>query len=161
MRISDWSSDVCSSDLEGAGYVAKVFGRDVGLTTQVQTAPAVALQTDGQVTTEQTATLCRFTSRAVVAAFQLENSLQAVAQIFSAFQAPAAAGLNAIGEADFLGFNVIASGIFGFNFVVADTGIDNTVEGDRCFCLSNAEKADGESSSEQSLFHVRNLRRFE
>src|SRR3546814_18192210 len=86
MRISDWSSDVCSSDLEGAGYVAKVFGRDVGLTTQVQTAPAVALQTDGQVTTEQTATLCRFTSRAVVAAFQLENSLQAVAQIFSAFQ---------------------------------------------------------------------------
>src|SRR3546814_12935358 len=112
----------------------------------------------------------RFTGRAVVTAFQLEHSAQTIAQIFSTFQAPTTTGLNAIDETQFLGINICSTSrtlsanlgtIIRFNFVVTDTGIDNAVKGNRCFCLSNAEETDGESSSEQSLFHVRNLRRFE
>src|SRR5690606_31775841 len=51
---------------EGAGYVTKVLGSDVGLTTQVQTAPAVALQTDSSMTTKQTALRVIAISSAIV-----------------------------------------------------------------------------------------------
>src|SRR5690606_19028485 len=53
---TEGSADVglAEAGAEGAGYVSKVLGRDVGLAAQIQTAPAVALQADGGMTTKHT-----------------------------------------------------------------------------------------------------------
>src|SRR5690606_22115868 len=143
----------------------EVLGTDVGLTTEVQLTPSIASQTQSSLTTEQTITLTMSTTTQIEAAFQLEHSAQAVAQIFSTFQTPAIAGLNAVDHANalavdaFVGFTSAAGAAA--NFLITNTTVQDTVQGNRRFCLSNTEEADGESSSEQSLFHVRNLRRFE
>src|SRR5690606_26383819 len=79
---------------------AEVLRGDVGLTTEVQTAPAVALQTDGGLTAEQAAALGGVTVAGVETAFQLEHGLQAVTQIFGATQAPARTVLHAVDHAD-------------------------------------------------------------
>src|SRR5690606_28218888 len=64
------------------GDASEVLGSDVGLTTEVQTAPCVALQTQGGVTTEQTIALARVAVTQRETGFDLENSLQTVAQVF-------------------------------------------------------------------------------
>src|SRR5690606_10364383 len=89
-------------------------------------------------------------------AFELEDGLETIAQIFGALQAPAVAGLNAVIQTGLGGLDIV-----GLEAGVANTGIDNTIQGYGRFCLSNAGKAERKSSSEQSLFHVRNLRRCE
>ena len=58
----------------------------VRLTTQGQLAP-LALQTNVRLTAEQTAVVAR-TAADVEAAFQVEDALQAAAQVFNAAQAP-------------------------------------------------------------------------
>src|SRR5690606_32116045 len=135
---------------------AEVLGADVGLTTDVELTPGVATQAEGGVTTEQTTTLLLVTGAEVEAAFDLENSLQAVTHIFGAAQAPAVAGLNAIDHASLAGLEAVT-----LDLLVADTTVQDTVQGHGRFCLSNAGEAERKTSSEQSLFHVRNLRRFE
>src|SRR5690606_13498763 len=108
------------------------------------------------LTTEQTATLGAVTGTQIKAAFHLENSAQAVTQIFGTLQAPTVAGLNAVNATDLLSLVAVA-----VNFLITDTTVQDTVQGNRRFCLSNASETSDKSSSEQSLFHVRNLRRFE
>src|SRR5690606_20123954 len=62
---------------------AEVLRANVGLTTEVQLTPSVASQTQSGLTTEQAVTLSVFAGTQIEAAFQLEHSAQAVAQIFS------------------------------------------------------------------------------
>src|SRR5690606_27286845 len=81
---------------EGAGYAAQPLGSEVGLTTQLEGTPVVALQTQGGLTTEQTAALSGLTSTQGVAAFQLEDGAQTVAQVFGTTQTPAVAVLNTV-----------------------------------------------------------------
>src|SRR5690606_12696687 len=133
---------------------AEVLRRDVGLTTEVQTAPAVALQTDGGLTTEQTAALGGVTVAGAEAAFQLEHGLQAVTQIFGATQAPARTVLHAVDHAD----AAAAIPAVALDLVVADTGIDDAVQRHRGFCLGHTGETGEQGGSEQSLFHLRNLR---
>src|SRR5690606_25466493 len=123
------------------------------------TAPCVALQTQGGVTTEQTVALTGGAVTQREAGLDLENGLQAIAQIFSTTQTPTVTGLNTVNQTEALG--VLNTEAFSFNFLVAETAVKNTVQGHGRFCLGNAGKAKRKSSSEQSLFHVRNLRRFE
>src|SRR5690606_5113835 len=78
----------------------EVLRSDVGLTTQVQTAPAFALQTDGGLTTKQAITLAAVTVAGAETAFQHEHSLQAITQIFGATQTPARTALDTVGHAD-------------------------------------------------------------
>src|SRR5690606_13336209 len=145
---------------EGAGDAAQELCSQVVLTTEFQITPSVAGQTDRSMTTEQTATVVGLTISQVETAFQLENCFQAVAQIFCTLQTPAVARLNAVVETSAGSLAVTCSVVLFFELCVADTSINDTVQGNRCYCLSNASEADGKSSSEQSLFHVRNLRRF-
>src|SRR5690606_15261027 len=93
--------------------------------------------------------------------FQLEDGAQAVAQIFGALQTPAAAVEGAVTQTRGLGGDVSITTIE-LVVLVAVAGIQDTVQRHGRFCLSNASggKAGQQSSSEQSLFHVRNLRRF-
>ena len=145
---------------------AQVLGSDVGLTTEVQLTPAVTSQTQSGLTTEQTTTLSRVTSTQIKAAFQNEHSAQAITQIFGTLQAPTVAGLNTIDQTSTLGVDSIRVGrltvtLATLNFLVTDTSVQNAVQGDRRFCVCDASEAGHQSSSEQSLFHVRNLRRFE
>src|SRR5690606_6356320 len=132
---------------------AEVLRRDVGLATEVQTAPAVALQTDGGLTTEQAAALGGVTVGGAEAAFQLEHGLQAVTQIFGATQAPARTVLHAVDHAETAAVKTVA-----LDLVVADTGIDDAVQRHRGFCLGHTGETGEQGGSEQSLFHLRNLR---
>ncbi|CFP68912.1 Uncharacterised protein [Bordetella pertussis] len=143
---------------------AEVLRGDVGLATEVQTAPAFALQTDGGLATEQAAVLGRVTVARVEARFQLEHSLQAVTQIFRTTQTPARTVLHAVdhAEAAVVVLEVAVVGVSAFHLeidiVVADTRVDDTVQGDRRFCLSGTGETGEQGGSEQSLFHLRNLR---
>src|SRR5690606_32792210 len=87
---------------------AEVLRRDVGLTTEVQTAPAFALQTDRGLTTEQATALSGVAVARVEAAFELEHGLQAVTQIFGATQAPARTVLHAIDHAETAAVKTVA-----------------------------------------------------
>src|SRR5690606_20125960 len=93
--------------------------------------------------------------------FQLEDGAQAIAQIFGAFQTPA---VTIEGAAAQTGIRHLLAdvGVVVLELAVAVAGIQDTVQRHGRFCLSNASggKAGQQSSSEQSLFHVRNLRRF-
>src|SRR5690606_18881758 len=142
---------------ERAGDAGEVLGSDVGLTAQIQAAPCIALQTEGGLTAEQAFVLTVVTVTEIEARLDLEDGLQAVTQVFGPLQTPAVAGLNTVDHAGLLGINAART----FNLLVANTAVQNTVQGHGRFCLSNAGKAKRKSSSEQSLFHVRNLRRFE
>src|SRR5690606_31378497 len=152
---------------EWIGYAWQVLGGDVSLTTEVQLTPAVTSQTQSGLTTEQTVTLLVGTGTQIETAFQNEHSTQAITQIFRTLQAPTVAGLDAIDHAGFLladrlhTITVRSIRINTFELLVTDTTVQNTVQGDRRFCVCDASEAGHQSSSEQSLFHVRNLRRFE
>src|SRR5690606_24532235 len=135
-----------------------VLGGDVGLTTEVELTPGIASQTERQVTTEQTVALLVVTGTKIETAFRLEHSTEAVTQVFGTLQAPAVARLNALDHARALSVTSIRVRA---ELLVANTAVQNTVQGHGRFWLSNAGKAKRKSSSEQSLFHVRNLRRFE
>src|SRR5690606_2091047 len=136
----------------------EVLGSDVSLATEVELTPCVASQTESQVTTEQTVTLLVVASTQIEAAFSLEHSAQTVTQVFGALQTPTVARLDALDHAELAAVPASAVGVV---LLVANTTVQNTVQGHGRFCLSNAGKAKRKSSSEQSLFHVRNLRRFE
>src|SRR3546814_1790691 len=132
----------------------EVLRGDVGLATEVQTAPAVALQADGGLATEQAATLGRLAVTRIETAFQLEHGLQAVTQIFGATQTPARTILHAVDHAYTAAVKVTRTA----DLVVADTGIDDAVQRHRGFCLGYTGKTGEQGGSEQSLFHLRNLR---
>src|SRR5690606_15982498 len=122
---------------------------------EVKLTPRIASQAQRSVATEQTIALLVVTGGAVKAAFQLENRTQAVAQIFRTTQSPAVTRLNAVANAGARVLRLIASGVTRLRTFVTNTSIDNPVQGYRRFCLGDASKADGQSSSEQSLFHLR------
>src|SRR5690606_38989088 len=132
---------------------AEVLRGDVGLTTEVQTSPAVALQTDGGLATEQASTLGRRAVTRVETAFQLQQRLQAVTQLAGATQAPARTVLHAVDHADTAAIKTVA-----LDLVVADTGVDDAVQRHRGFCLGHTGETGEQGGSEQSLFHLRNLR---
>ncbi|MOA16337.1 hypothetical protein D3C78_1365480 [compost metagenome] len=133
---------------------AEVLRRDVGLATEVQLAPAVAGQTDGGLTTEQAAVLSRLAVTRIKARFQLENSAQAVTQIFRTTQTPARTVLDAVDHAETAAIGIASTA----DLVVAEARVDDAVQGDRRFCLGDTGKTGEQGGSEQSLFHLRNLR---
>ncbi|MNR22313.1 hypothetical protein D3C85_1392600 [compost metagenome] len=134
---------------------AEVLRRDVGLATEVQLAPAVAGQTDGGLTTEQAAVLSRLAIARIKARFQLENSAQAVTQVFRTTQTPARTVLDAVDHAETATVQSVGTTA---DLVVAEARVDDAVQGDRRFCLGDTGKTGEQGGSEQSLFHLRNLR---
>src|SRR5690606_3279572 len=96
----------------------------------------------------------------VKAAFQNEHSAQAIAQIFGTLQTPAVAGLNTIDQTGTLLREITSvnvrqvQGFVVLQLLVTNTSVQNTVQGDRRFCVCDASEAGHQSSSEQSLFHV-------
>ncbi|MNI31786.1 hypothetical protein D3C73_856780 [compost metagenome] len=131
----------------------QVLRRDVGLTAEFQQAPRIGLQADGGLAAEQAAALARCAVTRIEAAFQREHGAQAVAQIFGAAQAPTRAARHAVGHAD-LRFVITVA----LDALVANTGIDQTVQGHRGFSLGHAGDGGEQRGCEQSLFHYLFLR---
>ena len=128
--------------------VGEVVRADGGLASELQRAPGVVGQPDGGLAAEQPAGLSALPVGGVEAAFQLEHGAQAVSEVFGAAQAPTRTGLDAVDHAEFATVVSIA-----FDFVVADAGVDDTIESYRRFCLSDACKSGDHCGCEQRLFH--------
>ncbi|MNI73628.1 hypothetical protein D3C73_1296490 [compost metagenome] len=85
----------------------------------------------------------------------MENSAQAVTQVFRTTQTPARTVLDAVDHAETAAIDGIRTAA---DLVVAEARVDDTVQGDRRFCLGDTGKTGEQGGSEQSLFHLRNLR---
>src|SRR5690606_39373926 len=110
---------------------------------ELQGAPAVAGQADGGLAAEQTAVLGAVAIAGIKAAFQLEYGAQTIAQVFGTTQTPARTGLDAVDHA-----YATATVTIAFDFVVADAGVDDTIESDRRLSLSGACETSQQCSGE-------------
>src|SRR5690606_37488150 len=90
---------------EGVCNTAQMLGGHVVLTTQLQHTPAVASQTEPCLTTEHTAGLSVITGSQRETVLKLENSLQAISQVFGTTKTPTVAGLNRVVQTSFGGLD--------------------------------------------------------
>ncbi|MNS61104.1 hypothetical protein D3C72_941210 [compost metagenome] len=101
----------------------EVLRRQVRLTTEFQTAPGIAVQAHGGLTTEQAAVLRRLAVHGTEAAFQGEHGAQAVAQIFRAAQAETRTAADTLNAA-----KTALLGPIELHLLVADTRVDQAVQ---------------------------------
>src|SRR5690606_36164495 len=123
---------------------SEVLRSQVGLATEVQLTPAVALQANGSLTTEQAAALRRITVVGRETAFQGEDSLQAIAQVFGAAQTETRTAVHAVHSTNTAGFVAIST----LDLVVTDTCVNQAVQRNRGFGLSHACEAGGQRNGQ-------------
>src|SRR5690606_4497299 len=130
------------------------------LATHGQGTPVVAGQAQPGLTAEQlVVALSQVAVAEVAAGVEVEDGTQAVAQVLGTTDTPAVAVEHAVTTQAGVGVLDHNTVLVVLDVRITIAGIQDTVHRDGRFCLSNAGKADDQSSSEQSLFHVRYLRR--
>src|SRR5690606_6561068 len=114
------------------------------------------LKTDGSLAIEHAAARTLGAAVQVESVLKDEHRLQAVAQVFSAFQTPAVAAHNAIGHAGVGAFVAFAgNGVRPLELLVANAAVNAAIQGDRRLGMgSTGSKAGDQSSNKQTLFHV-------
>ncbi|CPM73382.1 Uncharacterised protein [Bordetella pertussis] len=117
---------------------------------ELQLAPGAAGQADGGLAAEQAAALFGVAGLVVEAGLESEHGLQAVTEVFGAFQAPPRAAADAAGRADMALLEAVGS----LDLFIADARVDQAIQRDAGGGgLRRARESAGQGDGKQGFLH--------